>query len=301
MRIIIITPTRNEEKYIRTTIECMIKQTKLPVKWVIVNDGSTDRTGDIVQEYIEKYPFIEYVSLPDRGFRKPGQGVVEAFYEGLKRFDISDYDIIAKFDADLEFSPKMIETICKAFKDDEKLGITGGARFERRSPNNDYRKVMVPKGFVGGPTKFYKKKCFEDINGLIPRAGWDGVDTIRANMKGWRTGELEDLKVIHLKPTGTSPGEGLVKACQKYGDVSYYMGGYLWYFALRVIARSAEDKNPLVGYHMMKGYISSKRNKEIRESNEFRRYLKKTQIKNIFYWMRFAVRTAVGIIGIKFK
>jgi len=88
LRIIIVTPTRNEENTIRTTIECMIKQTVLPVKWVIVNDGSTDGTEKIILQYINsRNPFIEYVALPNRGFRKPGQGVVEVFYEGLKKID----------------------------------------------------------------------------------------------------------------------------------------------------------------------------------------------------------------------
>jgi glycosyltransferase involved in cell wall biosynthesis len=289
LRVIVITPTRNEEKYIRTTIECMVKQTKLPEKWVIVNDGSADRTGDIVQEYIGKYPFIEYVLLPDRGFRKPGQGVVETFYQGFKQVEDLDYDIISKFDADLEFPPDSLEKICKAFENDQYLGITGGAIYERKKRQGPYEKLYYSEGYVCGPNKFYRKQCFEDIGGLIARAGWDGVDIIRANMNGWRTRTLETLITYHLKNTGSAIGEGLIKSCEKYGDVSYYMGGYLWYFILRIVGRSLESRNPKIGYFMLKGFVNSCREKKAREPEDFRFYLKKKQkervvslLKNIY-------------------
>jgi len=286
MEIVIITPTRNEEEYIHATLKCMLGQTVLPIKWIIVNDGSTDNTEKIIREFMREASFIEYISLPDRGYRKPGQGVIEAFYEGYKRISNIHYDIVAKFDADLTFPPDTLEKICNAFRNDPGLGITGGTRHERVSDKGGFKKVLVPKGFVGGPAKFYRKKCFEDINGLIQRAGWDGVDAIRANMKGWRTGELESLKIIHLKPTGTAKGEGLKKACEKYGDVSYFMGGYLWYFFLRVIGRSLESRSLKVGFYMIKGYLRSYINRLEREPEKFRKFLKKVQKQNMIYWFK---------------
>ncbi len=286
MKLNIITPVRNEEKYISVTMRCMNSQTVLPNKWIIVNDGSSDNTERIIRRYIDDGPHIKYMSLPDRGYRKPGQGVIEAFYEGYKMIENENYDIIAKLDADLEFPPDTIEKIINAFRDDPLLGVTGGTRYEREKYNMPYKKVLFPHGFVGGPTKFYRKKCFEDINGLIRRAGWDGVDTIKANMKGWKTCVLEEVKVIHLKPTGTAVGEGLKKAYEKYGDVSYYMGGYFWYFFLRAIGRSLEKKNPMVGYYMTKGYFRVKLQKAIRESDEFRKYLKKKQKENVIYFLK---------------
>lgn len=297
MKIVIITPTRNEEEYIHITIKCMIEQTILPIKWIIVNDGSTDNTEEIIKEYIKEVPFIEYVSLPDRGYRKPAQGVIEAFYEGIKKIENENYDILAKFDGDLEFPSNTLEEICNAFRNDSQLGITGGTRYEQFN-NSDFKKVLVPEGFVGGPTKFYRKKCFQDINGLIRRAGWDGVDTIKANMMGWRTGELESLKMIHLKPTGMASGEGLKKSCMKYGNVSYYMGGYVWYFILRLIGRSFEGRSLKVGYFMIRGYLRSRLNNEIRETIEFRRYLKKVQVQNMIYWFKKAlnIKNTLGTV-----
>jgi poly-beta-1,6-N-acetyl-D-glucosamine synthase len=290
LRIVIITPTRNEERTIRTTIECMIQQTVLPEKWVIVNDGSTDETENIIlQYYNKKYPFIDYVPLADRGYRKPGKGVVEVFYEGLKKIGSLDYDIIAKFDADLNFPPDAIETICQAFKDDPYLGITGGTLYERKNNQGAFKKLYASDGYVCGPNKFYRKKCFEDIDGLILRAGWDGVDIIRANMKGWKTSAIEPLIMMHLKTTGTAKGEGLRKACEKYGDISYYMGGYIWYFVLRIIGRSWESKNLQVGYYMLKGYLISKIQKKERESIEFRSFLKTKQLQHIAFMINNAI------------
>jgi glycosyltransferase involved in cell wall biosynthesis len=284
MRVILISPTRNEGKYIRDTLESMAKQTIEPIKWLIVDDGSSDDTGKIVQEYQPKLPYLEYLYLPDRGFRKPAVGVMEAFYKGYERIKNLKYDVIAKFDADLRFPPNMLEIILDAFIQDPKLGITGGTRYEQAEKGGPFKKVLLPKGFVGGPTKFYRRSCFEDIGGLIVRAGWDGVDTIRASMNGWETGEQEDLKIYHLKPTGMAKGEGLKRACEKYGDVSYYMGGYFWYFILRVIGRSINAGNFKIGYYMITGYLKSILKKEKRESKEFRKYLKQVQRKNVTYW-----------------
>jgi glycosyltransferase involved in cell wall biosynthesis len=286
MKIIIISAVRNEGKYITHTIESMINQTTLPHKWVIVNDGSTDNTEIVVKKYLNDYPFIEYIHLPDRGYRKPAQGVIETFYQGYNCVKHIDHDIVAKFDADLKFPPDTLESIIAEFRKNPKLGITGGTRYERHTFNGQYKKVLVPKGFVGGPYKFYRKECFEDIGGLIVRAGWDGVDSVRANMKNWQTGEIETLKIYHLKPTGTASGEGLKRACEKYGDVSYYMGGYFWYFLFRVVGRSLLVRNPLVGYYMFAGYLKSMNDRAGRESKEFRKYLKKQQIENTKYWIR---------------
>jgi glycosyltransferase involved in cell wall biosynthesis len=288
MKFVIITPTRNEEKFIEETLSSMLTQTLLPLKWIIVDDGSTDDTSDIIKKYMKKADFIEYLYRENRGFRKPGQGVVEAFYAGYEKIKDLDFDVISKLDADLRLPPDTLELIAKSFKNDVTLGVAGGTRFEKGGKNKDFRKVLVPKGFVGGPNKFYRKQCFEEIGGLIPRAGWDGVDTIKANMHGWKTGELDTIKILHLKPTGTAKGEGLAKACEKYGDVSYYMGGYFWYFIVRLVGRSLKNMNPRIGYYMMKGYLNSLLHREKRESDSFRKYLKNIQIKNMKYWINLA-------------
>ena len=287
MKVVIITPVRNEAEYIGTTIKCMIRQKIKPIEWIIVDDGSTDGTKEIVESVINEFNFIRLLKKHNRGYRKPAIGVIESFNFGLSKLKNKNYNIIAKFDSDLMFPSDMIEKIVKEFKNNPKLGITGGTRYEQIKTGGPLKKVLVHKGFVGGPFKFYRKQCFYDINGLIKRAGWDGVDAIRANINGWETGEIESLKIIHLKPTGLSKGEGLKNSCQKYGDVSYYMGGFFWYFLLRIVGRSLIRMNPLVGIYMLKGYFSSYISKLPREDNNFRRYLKKKQIDNIKNWLNY--------------
>jgi glycosyltransferase involved in cell wall biosynthesis len=265
----------------------MASQTLLPIKWIIVNDGSTDDTEKIIKEFEQNLPFIECIRLPNRGHRKPAVGVIEAFYEGFKRVENLEYEIISKFDADLKFPPNTLEKICQAFKEDSRLGITGGTRYEQINETSSFKKVVVPKGFVGGPYKFYRKECYKDIKGLICRAGWDGVDIVKANMNGWRTSEIESLKIYHLKPTGTADGDGLIKASEKYGNATYYMGGYFLYFISKCLRRSVQMRSPKVAYYMMRGYLRSMLKQEERESKKFRIFLRKAQIENLKFWVRY--------------
>ena len=289
LKIIIITPVRDEEEYIRVTIESVLQQTLLPRKWVIVDDGSNDNTGVIIQSYLGKVPFLQYVRLEDRGYRKPGQGVIEAFYAGFKKIEQLDYDVLAKMDGDLQFGSEAFQAIAKKFEDEPKLGVAGVVRYERTTKDDAMKRVKVSKGHVTGAFKFYRKKCFEDIGGLIPRAGWDGVDIVKARMNGWNTGEIDSLKLYHLRPTGTARGEGLKKAYEKYGDISYYMGGYFWYFFLRTVARSLKHRNPRIGFYMWKGYLNSSRTGE-RETPEFRTALRKIQLERIVFSIRYLFR-----------
>jgi len=286
MRVVIITPVRNEGRHIGTTVRCMVGQTHKPVKWIVVDDGSTDETGRIVQEGTAGRSFVEYVSLPDRGCRKPAEGVIESFNRGLAEIGDLEYDIVSKFDGDLEFPDDTIERICKAFRDDPELGVTGGTRFERIRDSGPLKEVIVPEGFVSGACKFYRKKCFEEIGGLISRSGWDGVDTIRAGMKGWKTGQIDSLKIIHLKPTGRAEGEGLKKAGLKYGNTSRYMGGYFWHFLLHAAKQVVFNRSPRIGYYMLKGYFRALAGGEETESPEFRKALKKQQRRNAVQWLK---------------
>lgn len=281
MKVLIITPVRNEEQYIATTIRAMAKQTVHPNLWVIVDDGSTDKTGEIIIEESSNLPFVKYLRIEDRGFRKPGGGVVDAFYEGLKAAGDFEYDIIAKFDGDLDFQDDLLELIIDAFRKNPKLGVTGGTRVEQVGGQGPLKEIAVPPGYVGGMSKYYRRECFDDIEGLVRRAGWDGVDTIKANMHGWETGHIDRIKIHHLRPTGTAVGEGLKRAGLKYGNTSYYMGGYFWHFLLHMLKQSFFHKSFSLGFSMLKGFFSARKNNEPRESLEFREAVKKRQRRNV--------------------
>jgi len=290
MRIAIITPVRDEEQYIGTTVACMLAQTVPPVKWIIVDDGSTDRTGAILADQTAGTPWVEVIAKPDRGHRHPGGGVIESFYAGLERLRPDDYDVVAKFDGDLRFGPETLATIGRKFSDDPRLGITGGTRYEQVLNRGPFKKLAVPAGYVSGIDKFYRKECFADIGGLIRRAGWDGVDTVRANMAGWRTGQIDTLPIHHLKTTGTARGEGVKRAGLKYGNIGYFVGGYLWHFGLHVIRLTLFNRSPQLGLYMARGYWRAWRNRDQRESPEFRATLKQRERQNLRRWLRLSTR-----------
>mgnify|MGYP005838325421 CR=1 FL=1 len=289
LKTIVITPVRNEEEYIEKTVGAMIRQTVKPVKWIVVNDGSGDKTRDIIAKY-RHIPYMHLVDLPDRGFRLPGQGVVEAFYMGLATASGLDYDILVKMDGDLYFDPDTFELVLKEFEKDKRLGISSGTRYDRRKHSSGFKKVIVPVGYVGGPFKFYRRECFHQIGGLIRRSGWDGVDIVKARMLGWDTKEIPHVKFYHMRPTGTANGEGLKKANIKYGEVSYHMGGYLWYFAFRVIGRSILSRSVRCGAHMILGYTRSASLRLPREDKEFRKYMKKMQLVNTRGYLNMLLR-----------
>ena len=126
MRYVIITPVRDEEKYIEATIESVCSQTARPTEWVIVDDGSSDLTGEIADRYAAQHSWIHVIHRENRGFRKSGGGVMEAFYEGYNSLECKDWDFIIKLDGDLSFVPNYFEKCFEYFRRDSELGIGGG-------------------------------------------------------------------------------------------------------------------------------------------------------------------------------
>src|SRR5579862_7957916 len=122
---VVITPVRDEEEHLQSTIESMVQQTVLPKEWIIVDDGSKDHTGEIIDDYASRYPWIKAVHREDRGFRKAGGGVVDAFYDGYRVLTCSEWDFVVKFDGDLIFDADYFEKCLGEFHLDSKLGIGG--------------------------------------------------------------------------------------------------------------------------------------------------------------------------------
>jgi len=201
---IVVTPTKNEEKYIEKTIISMLNQRIKPIKWIIVDDCSTDRTAEIVSSYCEKYDWIELYHLNRNKGRRPGSGVIEAFEFGLHQVKNVDYDYIAKLDSDVMFDSDFFAKILTAFKQDTNLGICSGAWHDLVG-EKPVLKPMFSK-HTAGQTKVYRRDCYEDIGGLIHFKGWDLYDNICANVRGWESKWLPDARHIHLRPEGIEKG-----------------------------------------------------------------------------------------------
>jgi biofilm PGA synthesis N-glycosyltransferase PgaC len=252
VRYVIVTPVRNEARYIRFTLDSVVSQTIKPLEWIIVDDGSEDNTAEIAQEYAKSYPWIKVMAADLQGQRQRGGRVVRVFCAGFDAI-AADYDFIVKLDGDLSFDDDYFEDLMRRFED-PKLGIAGGEIHFLEG--DSWRVEKTPLDHVRGATKVYRESCFQDIGGLAPVNGWDAVDELRAQMKGWKTRTFRDLCVRHHRPTGAV--EGRLKGRVRQGETSYFLG-YTW---SQILARSTYRglmDRPFIlgGTAMLWGYVRS--------------------------------------------
>ena len=200
MKVSIIIPVYNEQDFIKKSIQSLINQTTKPQKVIYVNDSSTDETRNIIKEFSDKYEWIDLIDHESNQEHEPGGKIVKAFNFGLKNLNIS-YDIICKFDADIIIPNNYVERLVNIFSNNNNVGIAGGNLYIFKRGKWLYEKIAA-KSHVRGPIKAYRRKCFEEINGLKSSIGWDTLDVLLAQKKGWKIYTDKSLVVKHLKPTG---------------------------------------------------------------------------------------------------
>ena len=200
MKVSIIIPVYNEQGFIKKSIKSIINQTTKPKKVIYVNDSSTDETRNIIKEFSEKHEWIDLIDHESNQEHEPGSKIVKAFNFGLKNLNIS-YDIICKFDADIIIPNNYVERLVNIFSNNNNVGIAGGNLYVFKRGKWLYEKIAA-KSHVRGPIKAYRRKCFEEINGLKSSIGWDTLDVLLAQKKGWKIYTDKSLVVKHLKPTG---------------------------------------------------------------------------------------------------
>ena len=253
-RYVIITPVRDEARFIEQTIISVRRQTVQPTEWVIVDDGSTDGTGSLAEREATGAPWIHVVHRRNRGFRKAGGGVMEAFRDGYQRLRCSDWDFIVKLDGDLTLPVDYFEQCFEYFDRDPKLGIGGGVISHSR--HGVWQVEKNPRFHVRGATKIYRKECWRDIGELWIAPGWDTIDEVKANMLGWKTYSFGELQLRHHRLTGSA--EGLLRDRIKHG-VACYVAGYHPIFVVASCLRRIGQKPYCAGsvamlYGFMKGY-----------------------------------------------
>ncbi len=236
---IIITPAKNEEKYIELTIQSVIKQTVLPMKWIIVDDGSTDNTASIVRNYSEKYSFIRLVQLP---FRKERHfaGKVYAIQEGFKHVEDVDYKFYCNLDGDVSFDPNYFEYLLNEFAKNPKLGICGGKVYDKIKDKFIAQKSGLDS--VAGPVQFFRRECYENIGGYIPsELGLvDAVAEVTARMKGWETKTFPALIIKHHRKVSSAKNNSLQIAFRE-GLTDYHLGFHPLWHLLRSYSRLWSD------------------------------------------------------------
>jgi biofilm PGA synthesis N-glycosyltransferase PgaC len=226
IKYVVVTPVRDEEAYLRLTIESMIAQTIRPREWIIVDDGSKDGTLRIIEEYSRQHPWIRGVRRNDRGFRKPGGGIIEAFYAGFSELGCNDWDFMAKLDGDLFH---LLE-------------------------NGERELEWVPQFHVRGGAKIYRRACWDAIGGLWVGLGSDTVDEVKANMLGWSSMSFPDLLVHHHRFTGANYGRwgGVVKN----GKANYVCGYHPVFMAAKCVTRLKRKPYVVGALGLFYGFVS---------------------------------------------
>jgi poly-beta-1,6-N-acetyl-D-glucosamine synthase len=223
----LITPAHNEEGFIEKTIESMVSQTLPPVNWVIVDDGSTDRTPEIVSRYAVRYPWLEMVQMPPRSDRS-FSGKVKAFDAGYQRIREVQHEIIGNVDADITFENDHFEFLVRKFSEDAALGVVGCVF--REEGYNTIRDSFGGHEPASGQCQLFRRQCWEEIGGYqsLYGGGEDWMAAITARMMGWKTKSFREKCSIHLRPTGSAQ-RGILSAAFSYGEQDYYLGGHpLW-------------------------------------------------------------------------
>lgn len=252
---IIISPVRNEEKYLPNTIKSIVEQTIHPIAYILVDDGSTDKTAEIIKQASSEHPWIHYVGRVDRGERKVGPGVIEAFYDGYDKIKDKKFDYICKMDGDLTIGPNYFETLLNKFDKDHCLGSASGKLFLDLGNGELAEERIIDESVLGGMLCL-KKKCFQDIDGFVREVMWDGIAFHRARIAGWKTRSFRDpeLMIYDHRLMGSS-NKSIYHGRIRWGWGQYFMGTHPLYILAVGLYRMRERPFIIGGILIVLGYL----------------------------------------------
>jgi hypothetical protein len=293
---VVITPVRNEAQFIELTIRSVVAQKSRPIKWVIVSDGSTDSTDDIVRGYAAKYTWIELLRMPARSERHFA-GKVHAFNAGHDGVRGLDYEVIVSLDGDISFDDQYFSFLLEKLAEDPALGVVGTPFREGASMAYDYRFVNIEH--VSGACQVFRRKCFEDIGGYVAVKGGsiDHIAVLSARMRGWKTRTFTDRICQHHREMGTAQ-HSLAKARFKGGAKDYAMGNHPLWEAFRTAYQMTKKPFVVGGLMIASGYVwSLVRRAERPVSSElvaFQRREQMTRLKRFIRFDKFRQRQTVA-------
>lgn len=290
-RYVLISPCRNEEKSMRQTLESVVEQTYQPTKWIIIDDGSTDATPEILKDYTKKFPWITVVTRKNRGMRAVGPGVIEAFYEGYATINPDDFAYFCKLDLDLKLPKRYFEILINRMEANPRIGTCSGKSYVFENG----RIISERKGDETslGMTKFYRIECFKEIGGFVREVMWDGIDCHRCRMHGWIACSWDepDLRFIHLRPMGSSQ-KSIFHGRMRHGYGQYFMGTGLLYMIASSINKSIEKPFIVGSCAMLWGWLLSALQRKPRYNDpEFRTFLSRYQRRALLHGKAKAVKS----------
>ena len=289
MKFLIIIPTHNEEKNILFTLKSLEQQTFQDFFCVIVNDGSTDNTEEIVEDFIKDHSKFKIQNL-ELSKHEPGAKVVRTFNKGLESVNLNEFDIICKFDADIIFPKDYLKKVNQVYESQPKAGMVSGIVkvkksifeqslvFDFKDEKHQWKfENLSSRNHIRGPIKSYRKECFQAMNGLRPVLGWDNIDVMLAKKYGWETFTIKDLWVKHLRPTAFQYKN---QKAEKLGEYFYNIGLNLPLAIISSGKSSFKNKSFSEFLTTMKSFLKQKGEREL--SHEEIKYIRNLRWQQMF-------------------
>jgi hypothetical protein len=255
MRLAVICCFQDEQELLPRLLASMAAQQRRPDRLLLVDDGSRDESGRLADEFAAEHVWADVLHLPQRPpdpDRLARAAELLAFQAGMERLE-PDWDVVAKFDGDLELTPLTIATVVEALEAEPRLGIAGPYLSIRR-PDGSARREPHPPEHVRGSNKFYRRRCYEQIAPLPAYLGWDGLDELRARLHGWATRSIAipDGDPIHLRPTGLHGGAR--RAWRRWGECAWGSGVGPLQAPLNAVVTAKRQSRPLAALDFLVGY-----------------------------------------------
>jgi glycosyltransferase involved in cell wall biosynthesis len=281
LKYILITSARNEQSFIAKTLDSVVAQRQLPERWIVIDDGSTDQTAEIIENYAKKFPWIMSIRNPrreGRNFAAKADNVNAALVQSQN----IEFDVLGNLDADTSFDPNYMEFLMKKFSEDPRLGVAG-TPFTQENGYDSAKDSFEGENFVAGPCQLFRRECFREIGGYTasPAGGVDWIALMTARMKGWTTRSFVEKRFLHHRSLGTAERSELA-ALFSYGEKDYYLGGSPVWQLFRVTYRIAKKPFLIGGVALMSGYCwAAVRRVKRPISAELMRFHRREQMKKL--------------------
>ena len=281
MKYVVVTAARDEVGYIEHTIKSLTAQTVKPLKWVIVDDGSSDETAKLAETAAAQYDWITVIRRQNRGFREVGVGNYDALQEGFRAVANIDHEFLSIVDADVEFNSTYFEELGMKYAENPRLGIGCGAVIDILD-GTFYKADILPE-MTGGPLKCYRRQCWEEIGGLVRASSWDAIDCFKAMQLGWvsQTFQEESLNISHLRPTGSTQGN-VCTGKKRRGAGMYFMGAHPVWVVASALRRFFEPPVAKGSWYVVVGYFQEMfRGGEQLKDQALISYIRRWQLKKL--------------------